>query len=313
MPQKRDEQVEKLINRLREKDIKDPLTGEFSPTFYKNIDTEEMLRELLKKYTYKKHAHDLVNYYKRYVDIFFTKPQLIASETGHKRAWICDAMRKFGAYYDRKYNNPELKILIEEIINRYELNKKVRIHDRVWIANDGYIDEMVSTVLKIKGDIGHLIKFAFFSGLRGEEITYCHETELCDIGFCNCPKIHTQKIDNYIILVLNRIVGQKHSYFTIVPFKVWQGFKALPSAGKQERNIAHMIIKSQTNGKAILMDLRKFHYNILCRSEMGEMGAEVLAGRAKTISAKHYLIHEMEKMVKQYAKAMERFTIVSPH
>jgi hypothetical protein len=41
------------------------------------------------------------------------------------------------------------------------------------------------------------------------------------------------------------------------------------------------------------MDLRKFHYNILCRSEMGAIGAEVLAGRAKSISAKHYLIHEL--------------------
>jgi hypothetical protein len=52
------------------------------------------------------------------------------------------------------------------------------------------------------------------------------------------------------------------------------------------------------------MDLRKFHYNILCRSEMGETGAEVLAGRAKSISAKHYLIHELDKMSDQYAKCM---------
>ena len=29
----KNEQVEKLINRIREKDIKDPLTGEFNPTF----------------------------------------------------------------------------------------------------------------------------------------------------------------------------------------------------------------------------------------------------------------------------------------
>jgi hypothetical protein len=50
--------------------------------------------------------------------------------------------------------------------------------------------------------------------------------------------------------------------------------------------------------------LRKFHYNILCSSEMGEVGAEVLAGRAKSISAKHYLIHELDKMTDQYAKCM---------
>ena len=65
-----------------------------------------------------------------------------------------------------------------------------------------------------------------------------------------------------------------------------------------------MMIKNYTQGKATLMDLRKFHYNLFCRSEMGEIGAEVLAGRAKSISAKHYLIHEPDKMNHQYSKSM---------
>jgi hypothetical protein len=67
----KNEQIEKLIHRMREKNIKDPLTGESSPTFYKNIDREEMLQDLSKKYVYKKHTHDLVWYYERYVDIIF--------------------------------------------------------------------------------------------------------------------------------------------------------------------------------------------------------------------------------------------------
>ena len=50
------------------------------------------------------------------------------------------------------------------------------------------------------------------------------------------------------------------------------------------------------------MDLRKFHYNILCKSELKEQGAEILAGRAKTVSAKHYLIYEIDKMTEQYAR-----------
>ena len=65
-----------------------------------------------------------------------------------------------------------------------------------------------------------------------------------------------------------------------------------------------MMIKSHTQGKATLMDLRKFHYNLVCRSEMGEVGAEVLAGRAKSISAKHYLIYELDKMSQQYSICM---------
>lgn len=45
---------------------------------------------------------------------------------------------------------------------------------------------------------------------------------------------------------------------------------------------------------------------------MGDRGAEVLQGRAKSISAKHYLIHEMDKMVKQYETAMSKFVIYNP-
>ena len=122
---------------------------------------------------------------------------------------------------------------------------------------------------------------------------------------CNCDKLHiTHKKDDISIVVLNRIFGQKHSYFTIVPTQLWNKFRSLNKVTKEERNIAHMMIKNQTEGKATLMDLRKFHYNILCRSEMGEIGAEVLAGRAKSISAKHYLIYELDKMSQQYAKSM---------
>ena len=265
-----------------------------------------MLKNLLPKYVYKKHAKDLVRYCNRYLEIFFTKPQLIQDESGHKRAWICDAMRKFGMYYDRKMHNPELKILIEEIIKRYELNKKMRIQDRVWLVDEGHIDKMVRKALEIDGDIGIIIKFAFFSGLRGEEITYAHETPICDsLKGCNCDNLHiTHKENEVSIVVLNRIVGQKHSYFTIVPTFLWNIFRSLDKVTKEERNIAHMMIKNHTTGKATLMDLRKFHYNLLCRSEMGEIGAEVLAGRAKSISAKHYLIHELDKMTLQYAKCM---------
>ena len=37
---------------------------------------------------------------------------------------------------------------------------------------------------------------------------------------------------------------------------------------------------------------------------MGEVGSEVLAGRAKSISEKHYLIHELDKMSEHYTRCM---------
>jgi hypothetical protein len=91
--QENNEQGDKLLNRLRANDIKDPLTREFNPTFYRNVDPEDMLKDLSKRYVYKKHAKDLVRYFHRYGEIFFTKPELIREESDHKRAWICDAMR----------------------------------------------------------------------------------------------------------------------------------------------------------------------------------------------------------------------------
>ncbi|HYF99584.1 MAG TPA: hypothetical protein VD815_05795 [Candidatus Saccharimonadales bacterium] len=52
----------------------------------------------------------------------------------------------------------------------------------------------------------------------------------------------------------------------------------------EQRKIVHPFIKNYTEGKTSFMDVRKFHYNILCRSEMKEQGAEILAGRVKSVS-----------------------------
>lgn len=303
------EQVERLMQRIRDKGIGDPLTGEINATFYRNVNSEDMLRDLSKRYAYPKHAKDLVRYFERYVEIFFTRPELIRGESGHKRAWICDAMRRFGEYYDRKFHNPELKLLIQEIIERYELNRKMKIHDRVWLSDENYIKRMMDTILKIDGELGILIKFALYSGLRGEEISYAHDASICNnLSGCSCQSLHVvDKKNGYSVIVLNRIVGQKHSYFTIVPTDSWKNFRELKKADYEQRKIAHSIIKTQTDGKTSFMDLRKFHYNILCRSELREQGAEVLAGRVKTISAKHYLTYEIDKMVEQYLTAWQKY------
>jgi hypothetical protein len=47
-----------MLVQLKEGNITDPISGEFSPTFYRNIDREDMLKDLLKKYVYKKHTKD---------------------------------------------------------------------------------------------------------------------------------------------------------------------------------------------------------------------------------------------------------------
>jgi hypothetical protein len=63
------EQVERLINRIRDKGIVDPLTGEFNPTFYRNINSEDMLKDLAKRYVYAKYEEILINSVKDVIKI----------------------------------------------------------------------------------------------------------------------------------------------------------------------------------------------------------------------------------------------------
>ena len=98
----------------------------------------------------------------------------------------------------------------------------MRIHDRVWLSDEDYLQRMVKSVLQISGELGILIRFALYSGLRGEEITYIHNAAICSkLSGCGCEKLHiTEKKDGLSVVVVNRVVGQKHSYFTIIPTKL---------------------------------------------------------------------------------------------
>ncbi|HYF99585.1 MAG TPA: hypothetical protein VD815_05800 [Candidatus Saccharimonadales bacterium] len=120
---------------------------------------------------------------------------------------------------DRKFHNLKLKLLIQEIIKRYELDRKMKIHDRIWISDDNFVRNTIAKILHINGDFGTLIKFALYSGLRGEEMPYVHDTPICNnLSGYNCNNLHlVDKKFGYAIVLLNRTVGQKHSYFTIIP------------------------------------------------------------------------------------------------
>ena len=83
----------------------------------------------------------------------------------------------------------------------------------------------------------------------------------------------------------------------------------MSKADYELRKFAHLQIKEAMKGEITLMDLRKFNYNINVRSEMKEMGAEVLAGRAKTVSARHYLLNELDLLAAQYRKAWEKHLV----
>jgi hypothetical protein len=78
-----------------------------------------------------------LNYFRRYRDIFFgPDPVEILNLTPHKKSWVLQAMRHFGNYYNYKTNNPESKELIEKIINRYGLNIGSDMHQKIYIVDD---------------------------------------------------------------------------------------------------------------------------------------------------------------------------------
>lgn len=303
--------IETLLFRLKEKNFTDPLGGELTPTFYRNVDIEDLRLYLQRKYRHGRYGNDLVRYYQRFAEFFFTKPDIVKAESGKNRSWICDAMRRFGEYYDYKFQNPMMKLLIREIIERYEINRHMRKHDQVWIADHGYLENTIMNILKRfnKGELAVLIRFALFTGLRGEEISYVHNRAICPkLAACNCENLHVVNKSNGIsVILVNRTMGQKHCYFTIVPTQTWLDFRNLPKADYEIRRFTHQRIKEETKGETAFMDLRKFHYNINVRSEMKEMGAEVLAGRAKTVSARHYLLNELDLLVYQYRKAWQAY------
>jgi hypothetical protein len=97
----------------------------FDPTFYKNVDFDDMHKYLLTiRKLDSKHVKDIVSYFRRFRDLFFgAQPEEILKSQPPKRGWIIQAMRQFFSnYYFYKTNNPECKELIDKIINRYGLN-----------------------------------------------------------------------------------------------------------------------------------------------------------------------------------------------
>jgi intergrase/recombinase len=301
--QERSEQVEKLLDRIRDKGIKDPLSDVVSSTFYKSADLQNFKSYLYNRYEIERSARTIFNYYKRYVDIFFTKPILLKDSSGHVRSYICDAMRRFAEWYDQRYGDAEVRLLIDEIIKRYDLNKRLRIHDRLWIGDSEDLKERIKTVLNIQSnEFDILIKFALFSGLRGTEIEYCHQTPLCkNLTNCVCTNLHVKdKRNGFSVIVVNRRFGQKYCYFTIVPTRIWEQFRELNTVDYDRRKACHTLLAALTDKQVAFMDLRKYHYNVNYRSPMKEQGAEILAGRARSTSARHYLLNMIDEMVDHY-------------
>ena len=107
-----DRQIQTMDNNIQSNGLRTVINGPFEPTFYKNIDLEDMLNYLLTIRKYQNHnARCIVNYFRKYRDIFFgPNPTEILKFTPHKRSWILQGIRHFGNYYLYKLNNPECRL-----------------------------------------------------------------------------------------------------------------------------------------------------------------------------------------------------------
>src|SRR5215208_1821940 len=306
-----DRQIQTMDSNMQSTGIKTIVNSTFEPTFYKNVDYDDMLKYLLTiRKLNNKHVRDIVSYFRRFRDVFFgPQPEQILKLKPPKRGWILQGMRHFGNYYYYKTNNPECKELIEKIINRYGLNIGLDMHQRIYIVDDNFVSNKVKTLLAIQGDLGLTIKVGLFSGLREDEIIFMHNKEICNnLGGCSCNnKLHViTKSNGLDVVAINWFRGHKKCYFTILPTTIWERFRGLSNFNHEDIDIAHKLTKKKAN--LMFVELRKIHYNVM-RRVMDVNEADILAGRAKSVSAKHYAMYELDKMTEAYKEAWQRFGV----
>jgi intergrase/recombinase len=128
-----------------------------------------------------------------------------------------------------------------------------------------------------------------------------------NLGGCNCNKLHViDKSNGVTIIVINWFRAHKKCYFTILPTKIWREFRKVANFNDVDIDVAHQITKKIAS--IMFVGLRKIHYNVMTRiMDMNE--ADILAGRAKSVSARHYAIYELDRISNAYAQAWANFGV----
>ena len=281
--------------------------------FWKQIDDQDLHKWLLGRY----HPHTANcyhSYYIRYVDCFFgPKPDVdLLRLANHKRSWILQAIKRFGDYYVNRYGNKEIKFLIARIIERYGLNRGLDQKDRIYLVSPQFVEEKIKKILDIPGDIGFTCRLGLFSGLREGELTYIKQKPICNQSFgCQCEKLHLANCKNGLsVVAINWTRGNKKALATIIPTNYWDKLRNIHKFDQFDIQAAHRITKREANIAYIV--LRKIHYNVIRFNNALELDeAEVLAGRFRSVSARHYVLNDPEKLSGKYISAWQNFGVNS--
>ena len=309
-----DQQIEIMKTNLQTSGQLTGLSGK-PYDFYKQIDVTDLLKYLIERYS-EHTAKCYLNYFDKYGTIFFSpNPHVeLLKLAAHKRSWILQAIKRFGDYYYRKYNNREVVQLIREIIERYDLNRDLDMKDRIYLVSPQFVEEKVKKIFDLPGDIGFTSRLGLVTGLREQELLYIKEKPVCSDGHgCDCENLHLVSCKNGMtIMAIGWTRGNKKALATILPTKYWDRLRALPKFDYCDIAAAHKIMKRDVGIGYTIM--RKIHYNVMrFRDTLALDEAEVLAGRYRSVSGRYYVLHDPQKLTDKYILAWSNFGIDIPH
>ena len=292
------------------------IDGKPNPDFFNHIDYQKMYefyRNELK--LSERYSRSCCNYFKYNWRIFFgDHPEELQKLTVDQRQWIVLSFRNFAKYYLRLTGSDEVEEAVRLRIKRFSLNVGLGFENRLILVDEGYIGRMSKVVANdVKGELGLIARAGLFTGIREDELVYIHNTPVCDNKnnwICDteqCKNLHIiNKKNGMTVVVVNWHRRGKHCYFTILPTTLWNRFKTLPKFSYYDIKSTHLYLKSRLNLKFTY--LRKLHYNVMLRT-LEKEAAEVLAGRANTVSARHYLMVEVDRLTQQVIDAWRKFGV----
>ena len=110
----------------------------------------------------------------------------------------------------------------------------------------------------------------------------------------------------YVVIEILNIITITEDYSAILPIKILQEFRKVANFNDVDIEVAHQIVKKIAG--VMFVGLRKIHYNVMTRMmDMNE--ADILAGRAKSVSARHYAIYELDRISNAYVQAWTNFGV----
>jgi hypothetical protein len=206
-------------------------------------------------------------------------------------------MKRFGDFYFNKYGTKDVKQLILRIIERHDLNKNLDMKDRIYLVSPNFVEEKVNKIMTIPCEIGYTCKLGLLCGLREQEILYIREKPVCDQAYgCDCENLHVVNCRNndMTVIAIGWSRGNKKAIATILSTKFWDKLRLMQKFDINDIQAAHKILKREAGIAYVAM--RKIHYNVIRFKNALELDEEVLAGRFRSVSARHYVLNDPERL-----------------